>query len=786
MAATSFVIPNGEILGGYRILDVIGLGGMAVVYRAEQISLGREVALKVLAPTISRDAEFRERFRREGKAVALLDHPNIIAIHDSGEADGRLYLAMRLVRGRTLAQRIGERSLTASEALALLLPIADALHTAHQKGFVHRDVKPQNILIDDDGRAFLADFGIATDGGSDGLTATGGFIGSCYYAAPEQIQGEAVTPAADVYALSAVLFQVFTGQVPYPRDTESGIMQAHLSEPIPSVAEDNDAAVLFNRAMVFGMAKDPADRYGSPRDLLNDISAAFSQLPDERRVAAAPFRLDPDADQSLRFTQTVQRGRKLAPRPPMIEMPQPEREFANPPATSQPAEQHPPAVSPPAVSPPAVSPPAVEPPAVESQPVESQPAQTRPVEERPATQPAPSQTIRRRRFAAAAVAVLIAVGAAVVLVVGTQGGSTTVQDRLARAGVMLVHYRQPWTLKQGGGAAQGALASPTLQFDNRSSAVSLGPLVRSANEPAGVPPALAAVNGKPASVGASAVGGHAATEYVWSKPGSALVAIVIPTTSADFALLCSGPATSINAACQRFAAQTSLPNATVIAPGTDQALQQQLARASTSSSPTAHDRVALRSSRLTARAPALRGAEARVARAAAAVLRPAPPQRFRTPVVRLGTSLRNEGVALRLLAAAAHADRAARFNSLIPRLVVASSKVRSSVRQLAAFGFELSYQPVVLKKIHIRTVSHTTSTPNTAGTSGAGSGTSSVPTQQSSTAGSTSSQTSQSTSSSSSSSSSSKSTPTKSTTKTSSPKGPSKSSSPIIQQGGSS
>ena len=276
MSATAAILSPGDTLGGYRILDVIGIGGMAIVYRAEQMSLGREVALKVLAPELSRDEAFRERFRREGKNVAALDHTHIVTVHDSGEVDGRFYLAMRLVKGATLADRMRDGGLNAEETLQILVPIADALDTAHEIGLVHRDVKPQNILLSGRGEVYLADFGVARSAQTQGLTATGGFVGSFNYAAPEQALGKPTSEATDVYALTAVLFQCLTGQVPFPRDTDAGVLLAHISVPPPAL--DGPEAGEFNAVVAKGMAKDPAARYASAGKLMRAASEMIDHL----------------------------------------------------------------------------------------------------------------------------------------------------------------------------------------------------------------------------------------------------------------------------------------------------------------------------------------------------------------------------------------------------------------------------------------------------------------------------------------------------------------------------
>jgi serine/threonine protein kinase len=284
------MLGRGDTLAGYRIDDVIGMGGMAIVYRAEQVSLGRAVALKVLSPQLSRDEEFRERFRREGKHAAALHHPNVVTIFDSGEADGRLFLAMLLVEGTTLAEKMSSERLSADETLSVLAPIASALDAAHALGLVHRDVKPQNILLDRGARPYLADFGIAKGSAATaGLTATGGFVGSLNYAAPEQIRGEPATAATDVYALAAVLYQCLTGQVPYPRDTDASVMYAQLHEPPPRLPNRWPQAGELSNVIARGLAKQPSDRYPEAGQLMEDAAALIAGMPGSLHAASPPF-----------------------------------------------------------------------------------------------------------------------------------------------------------------------------------------------------------------------------------------------------------------------------------------------------------------------------------------------------------------------------------------------------------------------------------------------------------------------------------------------------------------
>jgi serine/threonine protein kinase len=289
--ATAALLQSGDLIGGFRVDDVIGIGGMAIVYRAEQVSLGRPVALKVLASKLSRDDLFRERFRREAAHAAALEHPNIVPVYDYGEQDRNLYIAMRLVEGTHLAELIQTRGLTADETIEILRPIASALDTAHAAGLIHRDIKPQNVLITAHGHPYLADFGVAKGSNTQGLTATGGFVGSVHYASPEQIRGLTLTPASDVYALTAVLYQCLTGQLPFPRETDAGVMHAHLHDPPPTLpTSGNDGASSeLHTVIARGMAKDPGARYRHAGDLLTASELCVARLPVQPRKTAPAF-----------------------------------------------------------------------------------------------------------------------------------------------------------------------------------------------------------------------------------------------------------------------------------------------------------------------------------------------------------------------------------------------------------------------------------------------------------------------------------------------------------------
>lgn len=284
------ILPAGQVLDGFEIQEVIGVGGMAVVYLASQLSLDRQVALKVLDTRLSGDDAFRKRFRREATNIARLDHPNIVPVYVFGEADEHLFLAMRYVDGETLAQRLARQPLDAAEAAATINGIAKALDAAHSRGVLHRDVKPHNVLISDD-HVYLADFGIATGNDTSPLTATGGFMGSLNYAAPEQIRGQPLDARADVYGLAAVACECLTGAVPFPRGSDVAAMHAHLDEPPPRLIANGDPALDELASTLAGaLAKDPDDRPASAGAFAQSVQAAVGQLDAParaRRPAAA-------------------------------------------------------------------------------------------------------------------------------------------------------------------------------------------------------------------------------------------------------------------------------------------------------------------------------------------------------------------------------------------------------------------------------------------------------------------------------------------------------------------
>ena len=268
----------GTHFAGYRIEALLGRGGMAVVYGAENPRLGIRVALKVLAPELSDDEGFRERFVRESRLAAALNHPGIVTIYDAGEADGSLFIAMRYV-ARDLRETLSkEGSLPLARALAIVGQVGDALDAAHAERLVHRDVKPGNILLDagvggGPERAYLADFGLTKQIGSTlGSTRSGGFLGTIDYMAPEQIENGIVDARTDLYSLGCVAFECLTGSVPFPRETDAAVLWAHMKEPPPRASErgagGRHVPVGVDDVLGRALAKEPSGRFDSCADLV--------------------------------------------------------------------------------------------------------------------------------------------------------------------------------------------------------------------------------------------------------------------------------------------------------------------------------------------------------------------------------------------------------------------------------------------------------------------------------------------------------------------------------------
>jgi len=285
-------LPQGAVVAGCRVEGVVGRGGMGVVYRATQLSLERPVALKAIAPELAGDATFRERFKRESRIAASIEHPNVIPVYEAGEGEGVLYLIMRYVEGTDLRALIdSEGGLDPERAARIVAQVAAALAAAHRRDLIHRDVKPANVLIDADGErdhAYLTDFGIARHAAAtSGLTRTGSVIGTLDYLAPERIQDQGGDGRADVYALGCMLFEALTGTLPFARDNDVAKMYAHLSAPVPSAREaEPEVPEELDAVAQRAMAKDPDDRFTTATEMAEALMDTLPARPARARTEA--------------------------------------------------------------------------------------------------------------------------------------------------------------------------------------------------------------------------------------------------------------------------------------------------------------------------------------------------------------------------------------------------------------------------------------------------------------------------------------------------------------------
>lgn len=267
------MLPDQVVAGRYRLIERIGSGGMADVWRAHDTELGRDVALKVLHENFARDTEFVERFRREASAAAGLQHPNVVNVFDRGEWEGTYFIAMELVDGSSLRDLIN-RGLDPPEAVEVARQVLSAASFAHMKGIVHRDLKPMNVLIDREGRIRVTDFGIARAGSSE-ITRTGSVMGTPQYISPEQAQGMEVTAAADIYSVGIILFEMLTGRVPFEGDNTVAIAMKQVAEepPAPSSINPNVSPAL-DAVVLRALAKDPAQRFASAQEMIAALDSA--------------------------------------------------------------------------------------------------------------------------------------------------------------------------------------------------------------------------------------------------------------------------------------------------------------------------------------------------------------------------------------------------------------------------------------------------------------------------------------------------------------------------------
>jgi eukaryotic-like serine/threonine-protein kinase len=321
------VAGNTVVDGRYRVLRRLGSGGMADVYCAEDTHLGRQVALKVLHRRFAQDQEFVERFRREAKSAAGLNHPNVVGVFDRGEHEGTYYIAMEFLEGRTLKDIIAEDApLPQERVIDLGLQILQAAGFAHSHGVIHRDFKPHNVIVDSAGHAKVTDFGIARAGASE-MTETGSIMGTAQYLSPEQAQGHAVTATSDIYSIGVMLYEMLAGRLPFEGDSAVAVALKHLSEqPAPISQWRPDVHPALEAVVMAALAKDPARRWQSAEDLAGGLEAARTQIEagsnggqDTAGFAAIPM---PVADD----TAPTQLAGATAPAVAVVDDPEPDRE----------------------------------------------------------------------------------------------------------------------------------------------------------------------------------------------------------------------------------------------------------------------------------------------------------------------------------------------------------------------------------------------------------------------------------------------------------------------------
>lgn len=314
---------TGRRLGHYRIDGVLGKGGMSVMYRATDIRLGRKVALKVIAEHLTEDPEFRERFVDEARNTSAIDHANVVPLYDFGEVDGLLYIAMRLVDGSDMASLIKDGPLTPDRALALLAQVAEALDNLHERGLVHLDVKPANVLVTSREstaeHVYVADFGLTRRGATGHRTRGGDFLGSPTYAAPEHLRGEPVDARTDAYSLACVLFACLSGRPPF-QGAVPEVIQGHLNREPPSLTEQvRNLPAAIDDVIRRGMAKTPTQRYATCRELIAAARQALTQ-PVRRPPAVSvgprssgPIQQQPVQQQPVQQTAPYQRQSSTPP-----------------------------------------------------------------------------------------------------------------------------------------------------------------------------------------------------------------------------------------------------------------------------------------------------------------------------------------------------------------------------------------------------------------------------------------------------------------------------------------
>ncbi|MGN1326853.1 MAG: Stk1 family PASTA domain-containing Ser/Thr kinase, partial [Clostridia bacterium] len=299
------------IANRYEIISKTGVGGMATVYKAKDIVLNRNVAVKVLKDEFITDEEFVKRFNSEAQAAASLTHPNIVSIYDVGNEGDIYYIVMELVRGKTLKQIITEEgALPWKWSVNIAMQIASALETAHKNNIVHRDIKPHNIIITEDGVAKVTDFGIAKAVSNSTITAFGTTIGSVHYFSPEQAKGGYTDAKSDIYSLGVVMYEMLTGKVPFDSDTSVSVALKHMQEdPIEPIKIKPELPQSVNDIIMKAMRKDANERYQSATEMIKDLELALKH-PEEQIVSTPTLGDSPTQKISLDYAEELQKQEK--------------------------------------------------------------------------------------------------------------------------------------------------------------------------------------------------------------------------------------------------------------------------------------------------------------------------------------------------------------------------------------------------------------------------------------------------------------------------------------------
>ncbi|MDV7390981.1 protein kinase, partial [Arthrospira platensis SPKY1] len=290
-------------IGRYQVLGEVGRGGMAVVYRAYDPRFRREVAVKVLPRQFTHDHTFRSRFEREAQTIATLEHPAIVPVYDFGEEDEQPYLVMRYMSGGSLADRLQTGRLNLQQAAEMMATIAGALEYAHARGVVHRDLKPGNILFDDQHNPYLADFGIAKLAEATTSITGSSIIGTPAYMSPEQAKGgQPVDGRTDIYALGVILYEMLTGKAPYEADTPVQVLMKHIMDPVPEVNTNQyNLPPAINKILHYALAKEVDIRYQTPHHLMSDLLALTRGLPPTLPAAQRTKAISPPRSPMLRW-----------------------------------------------------------------------------------------------------------------------------------------------------------------------------------------------------------------------------------------------------------------------------------------------------------------------------------------------------------------------------------------------------------------------------------------------------------------------------------------------------